>query len=200
MATETLRVACARSDGEIALIANRMRRDVIEMLAAAGSGHPGGSLSAADIVSTLFFSGVLGYDPADPRNPERDRFVLSKGHAAPVLYALFAQIGYLPHEELLTLRKMGSRLQGHPDAHLCPGVEVCSGSLGQGLSVSSGIALGFRLDAARDGGAPKRVFCLWATARCRRGRTGRPPCSRATGIWTTSSPSWTATTCRSTAT
>ena len=160
MATETLRSQAARSDAEIALIANRMRRDAIEMLAAAGSGHPGGSLSAADIVATLFFSGVLGYDPADPENPARDRFVLSKGHAAPILYALLAQIGYLPHEELVTLRQMGSRLQGHPDAHLCPGVEVCTGSLGQGLSVSSGIALGFKLDAAREGRAPQRVFCL----------------------------------------
>ena len=170
MATETLRSACAKSDSEIAMIANRMRRDVIEMLAASGSGHPGGSLSAADIVATLFFSGVLGYDPANPENPERDRFVLSKGHAAPVLYALFAQIGYLPHEELVTLRQMGSRLQGHPDAHQCPGVEVCTGSLGQGLSVSSGIALGFRLDAARDGSVPQRVFCLLGDGEMQEGQ------------------------------
>ena len=160
MATDTLRDACARSDAEIALIANHMRHDVIEMLAASGTGHPGGSLSAADIMATLFFSGVLGYDPADPKNPERDRFVLSKGHAAPILYATLAQVGYLPHEELITLRKLGSRLQGHPDCHACPGVEVCTGSLGQGLSISSGIALGFKLDAAAAGTAPQRVFTL----------------------------------------
>lgn len=160
MATETLRQACARGDAEIELIANRMRRDVVEMLEAAGSGHPGGSLSAADIVATLYFSGVMGYDAADPANPERDRFVLSKGHAAPILYAALAQVGYIEHDEILTLRHLGSRLQGHPDRHACPGVEVCTGSLGQGLSVGCGLALGFRADAARDGGAPKRVFVL----------------------------------------
>ncbi len=160
MATDQLRSACARSDAEIALIANRMRRDEIEMLAAAGSGHPGGSLSATDIMATLFFSGVLGYDPADPENPARDRFVLSKGHAAPALYAALAQIGYIPREELVTLRKLGSRLQGHPDCHLCPGVEVCSGSLGQGLSIGCGMAMGLALDAARDGSDPQRVFVL----------------------------------------
>lgn len=160
MATEQLRSACAHDDAQVALIANRMRRDVVEMLEAAGSGHPGGSLSAADIVATLFFSGVMGCDAQDAENPERDRFVLSKGHAAPILYAALAQIGYLEHDELKTLRHMGSRLQGHPDCHACPGVEVCTGSLGQGLSVACGIALGFRADAARDGGDPKRVFVL----------------------------------------
>ncbi|AEB06756.1 transketolase subunit A [Coriobacterium glomerans PW2] len=160
MATESLRVAHIRTDDEIALIANRMRHDIIEMIAASGTGHPGGSLSAADIMATLFFSGVMGYDPADPRNPDRDRFILSKGHAAPVLYAVLAQAGYLPKKELVSLRKLGSRLQGHPDAHCCPGVEVCTGSLGQGLSISSGVALGMRLDAARDGSAPQRMFVL----------------------------------------
>lgn len=160
MTTETLRQACAHGDAEIELLANRMRRDVVEMLEAAGSGHPGGSLSAADIVATLYFSGVMGYDVSDSNNPERDRFVLSKGHAAPILYAALAQIGYLTHDELLTLRHMGSRLQGHPDRHACPGVEVCTGSLGQGLSIGCGIALGFRADAARDGSMPKRVFVL----------------------------------------
>lgn len=160
MATEQLRSACAHDDAQVALIANRMRRDVVEMLEAAGSGHPGGSLSAADIVATLFFSGVMGYDAQDAENPERDRFVLSKGHAAPILYAALSQIGYLEHGELKTLRHMGSRLQGHPDCHACPGVEVCTGSLGQGLSVACGIALGFQADAARDGGDPKRVFVL----------------------------------------
>lgn len=162
MATDQLRSACARTDDEIALIANRMRRDIIEMLGAAGSGHPGGSLSATDIMATLFFSGLLGMDSADPNNPERDRFILSKGHAAPALYAILVQLGYIPHDEILTLRQVGSRLQGHPDRHACPGVEVCTGSLGQGLSVGSGMALGLRLDAAHagNGAEPQRVFVL----------------------------------------
>ncbi|OUO18711.1 transketolase [Collinsella sp. An307] len=160
MATDALRQASARSDAEIALIANRMRHDIIEMLGAAGSGHPGGSLSATDIMATLFYSGLFGMDPTDPENPERDRFILSKGHAAPALYALFVQLGYLPHDEITTLRQVGSRLQGHPDRHACPGVEVCTGSLGQGLSIGSGIALGFKLDAERGGSEPRRVFVL----------------------------------------
>ena len=162
MATDQLRRACARTDDEIALIANRMRRDIIEMLGAAGTGHPGGSLSATDLMATLFFSGLLGMDPADPENPARDRFILCKGHAAPALYAVLVQLGYLPHDEILTLRQVGSRLQGHPDRHACPGVEVCTGSLGQGLSVGSGMALGLRLDAAHagNGAEPQRVFVL----------------------------------------
>ena len=169
MATEQLRSACARTDGEIALVANRMRRDIITMLEAAGTGHPGGSLSAADIIATLFFSGVMGYDPADPENPERDRFILSKGHIAPALYAVLSQVGYLPAEELLTLRKLGSRLQGHPDSNICPGVEVCTGSLGQGLSIAAGTALGFKLDAAA--GAPeRRVFALTGDGELQEGQ------------------------------
>ena len=94
MATDALRQASARSDAEIALIANRMRHDIIEMLGAAGSGHPGGSLSATDIMATLFYSGLLGMDPADPNNPERDRFILSKGHACPIYYAALNEKGY----------------------------------------------------------------------------------------------------------
>ena len=172
MATDQLRRACARTDDEIALIANRMRRDIIEMLGAAGTGHPGGSLSATDLMATLFFSGLLGMDPADPENPARDRFILSKGHAAPALYAVLVQLGYLPHDEILTLRQVGSRLQGHPDRHACPGVEVCTGSLGQGLSVGAGMALGLRLDAQRDGHAddPQRVFVLLGDGEMQEGQ------------------------------
>ena len=170
MATDALRSAHVRTDDEIALIANRMRHDIIEMLEAAGTGHPGGSLSAADVIATLFFSGILGWDADDPENPERDRFILSKGHIAPALYAVLAQMGYLPHDELTTLRKLGSRLQGHPDSNLCPGVEVCTGSLGQGLSIASGIALGFQLDAARDGGEPRRVFALTGDGELQEGQ------------------------------
>lgn len=125
-------------------MASRIRCDIVSMLADAGSGHPGGSLSAADIVAVLYFGGIMDYDPAEPYRPNRDRFILSKGHAAPVLYAALARAGYLPPEELHTLRHLGSRLQGHPDSKRLPGVEVCTGSLGQGLSISSGLALGLR--------------------------------------------------------
>jgi len=126
--------------------AARIRVSILKMLTAAGSGHPGGSLSAADILATLFFAPVLEYRAEELDWPERDRFILSKGHAAPVLYATLAQMGIIPEEELLTLRKLGSRLQGHPDARRLPGVEVSTGSLGQGLSISSGLALGLRQD------------------------------------------------------
>lgn len=125
-------------------MASRIRCDIVSMLADAGSGHPGGSLSAADIVATLYFGGIMDYDPAEPYRPNRDRFILSKGHAAPVLYAALARAGYFPLEELHTLRRLGSRLQGHPDSKKLPGVEVCTGSLGQGLSISAGLALGLR--------------------------------------------------------
>ena len=152
--------AQARPLDEVKLIANDLRCDIIRMLEASKSGHPGGSLSAADIMATLWFSDVMAYDPADPAWDGRNYFILSKGHAAPVLYAVFHQLGWIGDEDILTLRQLGSKLQGHPDKHACPGVEVCSGSLGQGLSVSSGVALGLRMDAERDGGSPRTVFCL----------------------------------------
>jgi transketolase len=132
---------------ELARHANDIRIDIIKMLREAGSGHPGGSLSAADIMSVLFFSGILSHDPHGQDDPLRDRFILSKGHAAPVLYATLAEAGYLPKDELSTLRSFGTRLQGHPDSKLLPGVEVCTGSLGQGLSIASGLALGLRRHA-----------------------------------------------------
>lgn len=145
---------------DLRLAANAMRHDVIRMLAQSKSGHPGGSLSAADIVAALFFSGVMDYDAENPDDHTGDRFFLSKGHAAPILYAAYHQLGWLSDDDLMTLRQLGSKLQGHPDSHACPGVEVCSGSLGQGLSVSAGCALGLRLDAAAAGCAPRQVFCL----------------------------------------
>ena len=122
-----------------------MRREIIRMLAAAGSGHPGGSLSATDIMAVLF-NEELRIDPKDPRDPDRDRFVLSKGHAAPALYAALALKGYLPVEQLTDLRKLGSPLQGHPDANKLPGVDVSTGSLGQGLSQACGMAIAGKLD------------------------------------------------------
>ncbi len=132
-----------------------IRRDIVEMISAAGSGHPGGSLSAVEIVTALYFA-VMRHDPRDPLMPDRDRFVLSKGHAAPLLYAALAESGYFAREELATLRKLGSRLQGHPDMRKLPGVEVSTGSLGQGLALANGLALALRLD----GDARPSVFCL----------------------------------------
>jgi len=146
--------------------AARMRMDIVEMIAEAGSGHPGGSLSAADLVATLYFGDVLRHDPANPDWPERDRFVLSKGHAAPVLYAALAEAGYFGRDHLGTLRKLGSMLQGHPDSKKTPGVEVSTGSLGQGLSVASGLAAGLGSDPDDD----RTVFCLLGDGELQEGQ------------------------------
>ena len=134
------------SVAELQRMAKQLRRHVITMIATAGSGHPGGSLSAADIVTTLYFK-IMRHDPNNPHWLDRDRFVLSKGHAAPVLYAALAECGYFPLEELSTLRKLDSRLQGHTDKTLTPGVEMSAGSLGQGLSFGIGVALAGKLNA-----------------------------------------------------
>jgi transketolase len=125
--------------------ARLIRQDIIIMTGAAKSGHPGGSLSAADIMSALYFH-VMRYDPQNPKWPDRDRFVLSKGHAAPVLYAALAEAGFFPKEEIITFRHIDSRLQGHPDMKKLPGVEFSTGSLGQGLSGAAGMALAGKLD------------------------------------------------------
>jgi len=122
-----------------------IRSDIIRMVAEAGSGHPGGSLSAVEIVTALYFH-VMRIRPDEPGWPDRDRFILSKGHAAPLLYAVLAERGYFPAEELLTLRKLGSRLQGHPAFGKLPGVEASTGSLGQGLSIGLGVALAGKID------------------------------------------------------
>ena len=126
--------------------ANELRLHVIEMTTAAGSGHPGGSLSAADLIAALYFR-VMRHDPKNPQWEDRDRFVLSKGHVAPVLYAALAEAGYFPVKDLITLRKMGSKLQGHPVRGKVPGVEMSTGSLGQGLSMACGIALAGKIDS-----------------------------------------------------
>jgi len=125
--------------------ARRIRENIISMLGQAGSGHTGGSLSAADIVACLYFW-EMNLDPQRPHWPDRDRFVLSKGHAAPVLYAALAEKGFFPEEWLQTLRKLGSPLQGHPDMRKLAGVEASTGSLGQGISWAVGMALAARLD------------------------------------------------------
>ena len=145
-------------------MAKQLRRHVITMIATAGSGHPGGSLSAADIVTALYFN-VLRHDPKNLQWPDRDRFVLSKGHAAPILYAALAECGYFPVEELATLRKLGSRLQGHTDRTLTPGVEMSAGSLGQGLSFGIGIALAGRLDKRG-----YHVYVLLGDGECEEGQ------------------------------
>jgi transketolase len=130
---------------EMKALAKKIRRDIITMIGTAGSGHPGGSLSAVEILTALYFK-VLRHNPADPQWADRDRFILSKGHAAPVLYATLAASGYLPQQELCTLRKIDSRLQGHPECGLTPGVEMSAGALGQGLSFGIGVALAGRLN------------------------------------------------------
>ncbi|MBA3046637.1 MAG: transketolase [Candidatus Thermoplasmatota archaeon] len=126
-------------------IARKVRRHIIQMIYEAGSGHPGGSLSAADVIVSLYF-GMMNHKPEDPKWPDRDRFVLSKGHAAPALYGCLAESGYFPIEELKTFRRIGSRLQGHPDMRKTPGVEASTGSEGQGLSMGLGMALAGKLD------------------------------------------------------
>ncbi len=130
---------------ELKNISRKIRRSIIEMTSEAGSGHPGGSLSCADIITALYFH-ILRVDPANPTWPDRDRLVLSKGHAAPALYAALAERGYFSERELLKLRKMDSILQGHPDMRSTPGLDMTTGSLGQGLSVANGMALAARVD------------------------------------------------------
>jgi len=139
---------------ELKRVANVIRQDIISMLVTAKSGHPGGSLSAADIVATLFFN-EMRINPKDPKWADRDRFVLSKGHAAPVLYSALAEKGYFSKEELKGLRQTGHMLQGHPDMKKTPGVDMSTGSLGQGLSAANGMALAGKLD-----GKDYRVYAL----------------------------------------
>jgi transketolase len=153
-----------RDVGQLQELARLVRLDIVEMLHQAGSGHLGGSLSAADLLVSLFF-GVLRLDPQDLCTPHRDRFVLSKGHAAPVYYAVLSRLGLFPREELFSLRQFGSSLQGHPDASCTPGVEVSTGSLGQGLSVANGLALAARLD-----GSGQRVFILMGDGEVQEGQ------------------------------
>lgn len=125
--------------------ANTIRQDIVKMIAEASSGHPGGSLSATDIVTVLYFN-EMNVDPKNPDDPNRDRFILSKGHASPVLYGALAEKGFFPKEELMTFRKLNSRLQGHPSKKSLPGVDMSTGSLGQGLSAANGMALAAKLD------------------------------------------------------
>ncbi len=130
---------------ELQKTANEVRKSIVTAVHAAGAGHPGGSLSSADIMTYLYFE-EMNIDPKKPTDPDRDRFVLSKGHCAPGLYSVMAERGYFPKEELTTLRKLGSRLQGHPSMQYLPGIDMSSGSLGQGISAACGMALSAKLD------------------------------------------------------
>lgn len=145
--------------------ATTLRGHIVRMLEKAGSGHPGGSLSAVEFVTALYFGGFLRYDPDQPEWADRDRFILSKGHGVPALYAALAEAGYFPVEELETLRAIDSRLQGHPVYGTAPGVEASTGSLGQGLSIGLGIALAARLD-----GRGYRTFVLLGDGECQEGQ------------------------------
>jgi transketolase len=145
--------------------ARRIRRHIIRMLYEAQSGHPGGSLSAVELVTALYFGGYMRYDAARPDWPERDRFILSKGHGVPVQYAAMAEAGYFTADELLTLRKIDSRLQGHPVYWTPPGIEAATGSLGQGLSIGLGMAMAARLD-----GRDTRVFVILGDGECQEGQ------------------------------
>src|ERR1700724_2399576 len=133
---------------ELAAIAKTMRREVIEMITEAKSGHPGGSLSATEIVVTLFFD-VLRHDPSNPKWKDRDRFILSKGHCCPILYAVMAEFGYCPKDQLNTLRKLGPIYQGHPDVRFLPALEASTGSLGEGLSLGIGMSLAARMNGSK---------------------------------------------------
>jgi transketolase len=155
------------SIAELERYATVLRIHCVRMLAVAKSGHLDSSLSAADIVAALYHR-VLRHDPSNPSWPERDRFVLSKGHAAPIQYAALAEHGYFPADDLMGLRKIGSHLQGHPDMTRTPGIEVSTGSLGQGLSMCVGICLALRLDELSE---ISQVFCLLSDGDCQEGES-----------------------------
>jgi transketolase len=157
-------VNTALSIPEMEATARKIRRHILNMIGKANSGHPGGSLSAVELLVALYFQ-VLKHDPKNPKWPERDRFILSKGHGAPVLYAVLAECGYVSIDQLLTLRQMDSCFQGHTDCHLTPGVEMSAGSLGQGLSFAVGTALAGKLDALS-----YKVFALLGDGECDEGQ------------------------------
>ena len=150
---------------ELEAKARRIRRHIIAMVTEAQSGHPGGSLSSVEILCALYFR-VLRHDPKRPDWPDRDRFILSKGHCTPVYYGTLAEAGYFPVDELMTFRKLDSRLQGHSKINTAPGIEMSAGSLGQGLSYSIGQLLAGRLD-----GKDYRVYCLLGDGECQEGQT-----------------------------
>ncbi len=144
--------------------ARRLRVDIVKTLHRSRSGHTGGSLSAIDMITALYFH-KMRHRPEEPSWPDRDRFVLCKGHAAPAQYVALAEAGYFPKEDLMMLRRLGSHLQGHPDSKVTPGVEVCTGSLGQGLSMANGMALAMKLD-----GRASRIYALLGDGELQEGQ------------------------------
>src|ERR1700682_2923143 len=154
----------AKSLPELQAIPKVIRRDIIEMIGAAKSGHPGGSLSAVELVVELYFD-YMNIDPKNPKWPDRDRFILSKGHASPVLYAVMAEAGYCPADKLNTFRKLGSMYQGHPDVRFFPALEASTGSLGEGVSLALGMALAARLD-----GSPARSYAMMGDGEIQEGQ------------------------------
>lgn len=150
---------------ELMTMSRTVRSDIVTMIHKAGSGHPGGSLSAADLMVGLYFGGIMNVDPSNPEWPGRDRFILSKGHVAPVVYSVLARKGFFPVEELWTLRRLGSILQGHPHKGSTPGLDCSSGSLGQGLSVTNGLAVGFKKQEKKN-----RVYCLLGDGELQEGQ------------------------------
>jgi transketolase len=159
-----IRVEAMKKTSDLKALTQSLRADILRMLEAAGSGHPGGSLSVVDLLAVLYTE-FLTHRPKEPLWPDRDRVILSKGHACPALYAVMAHAGYFPKEELGTLRRLGSRLQGHPDRLRLPGIELSTGSLGQGLSVAVGMALAARLDRK-----DWRVWCVLGDGELQEGQ------------------------------
>jgi transketolase len=147
--------AIKKEKAALAEVARQLRVDIVKATTAAASGHPSSSLSMVELLATLYFGGVMRYDPSAPHDPDRDRFILSKGHGSPGLYAVLAEAGFFPREDLTTLRKLGSPLEGHPNMCRLAGVEASTGSLGQGLSIGVGHALAAKLD-----GRDYRVYVL----------------------------------------
>mgnify|MGYP002725551586 CR=1 FL=1 len=160
---------------ELSSMSKQVRRDIINMIANAGSGHPGGSLSAADLMTCLFFN-HMHVDPKRPDDPDRDRFVLGKGHAAPCYYAVLAEMGFISRDEFKNFRQLHSILQGHPDSKKVPGVDAATGSLGQGCSIAWAQRCSIRT---------ARSMPCWATASARRARSGKPSWPRPTIVWIT---------------
>src|SRR5580704_11350359 len=153
-----------KSIEELQAIARKIRREIVVMIGAAKSGHPGGSLSAVEMVVELYFN-RMRIDPHNPKWPDRDRFILSKGHACPVLYAAMAEAGFTPIDQLNTLRKLGSIYQGHPDMRYIPSLEASTGSLGEGLSLAIGMGL-----AARMNGSPSRAYVMLGDGEVQEGQ------------------------------
>ncbi len=149
---------------DLKTLTKQMRVDIIRMIEAAGSGHPGGSLSIIDTLAVLYTK-FLKFDPANPSWEDRDRVILSKGHACPALYTVMAYMGYFPREQLMTLRKLGSPLQGHPDRRFLPGIEASTGSLGQGLSIAIGMAVAAKMDAK-----DWRTYCILGDGELQEGQ------------------------------